>query len=106
MEQSSFYGGRKGASFVIVKSYPDIPTMVAAFKQGTAYTIVNFDEYVLINAVNKNHPDNGKIFRRGYDYNSGSRTISAYRAYVATTDEEGHPIADKTKEIIDGKYFD
>ena len=106
MEQSSFYGGRKGTSFVIVKNYPDIPTMVAAFKQGIAYTIVNFDQYVLINTVNKNHPDNGKIFRRGYDYNTGSRTISAYRAYVATEDEEGHPIADKTKEIIDGKYLD
>lgn len=80
MEYNSFYGGRRGASFVIVKQYPDIPSMVNDFKQGGAFTEVNYDEYVIIDTVNKNHPDNGKLFRRGYDYN-GSRTISAYRAY-------------------------
>lgn len=106
MEYTSFYGGRKGASFVIVNNYPDIPTMVTAFKEGTAYTAVNFDEYVLINTANKNHPDNGKVFRRGYDYNNESRKIAAYRAYARTTDQQGHPIADRTKEIIDGRYFD
>ena len=80
MEYSSFYGGRKGASFVIVKNFPDIPSMVAKFILGNSYTEVNYDEYVIINTVNKNHPDNGKIFKRGYDYN-GSRKITAYRAY-------------------------
>ena len=65
MEYTSFYGGRKGTSFVIVRNYPDIPSMVSYFRNGNGYTEVNYDEYVLINTVNKNHPDNGKIFRRG-----------------------------------------
>lgn len=80
MEYNSFYGGRRGTSFVLVKSFPDIPSMVAQFERGGDYIDVNYDEYVIINTVNKNHPDNGKIFRRGYDYNS-SRTIIGYRAY-------------------------
>ena len=67
---NSFYGGRRGASFVIVKNYLDIPSMTADFAQGNSFTEVAFDEYVIINNPNKNHPDNGKIFRRGYDYNS------------------------------------
>lgn len=67
---SSFYGGRRGASFVIVKSYLDVLTMTEEFSKGNELTEVKFDQYVLINNPQKNHPDNGKIFRRGYDYNS------------------------------------
>lgn len=70
MEYNSFYGGRRGASFVIVKNYPSIAEMVRAFKQGGSYKVVNYDEYVLIDTVNKNDKDNGKIYRRGYDYNN------------------------------------
>jgi hypothetical protein len=84
MEYNSFYGGRRGASFIIIKQYPDIPTMTKDFRQGGLFTTVNYDEYVIINCVNKNHPDNGKIFRRGYDYNSG-RTITAWQAYDKNT---------------------
>jgi hypothetical protein len=87
MEYNSFYGGRRGASFIIIKQYPDIPTMTKDFRQGGLFTTVNYDEYVIINCVNKNHPDNGKIFRRGYDYNSG-RTITAWQAYDKDTGEE------------------
>ena len=72
---NSFYGGRRGASFVIVKNYLDVVTMTADFARGNDFTEVNYDEYVMINNPNKNHPDNGKIFRRGYDYNS-ERTLS------------------------------
>ena len=86
MEYASFYGGRRGSSFIIVKSYLDIPSMVNDFSQGGAFTGVNYDEYVIINTVNKNHPDNGKVFRRGYDYNS-TRTIEAYHAYRANGTE-------------------
>jgi len=74
---NSFYGGRQGASFVIVKNYIDVLTMVTDFSQGNDFTEVKFDEYVLINNPRKNHPDNGKIFRRGYDFNS-NKTISGY----------------------------
>lgn len=74
---NSFYGGRRGTSFVIVKNYLDIPQMVNNFARGNDYTEVGFEEYVIINNPNKNHPDNGKIFRRGYDFNS-NKTISSY----------------------------
>ena len=70
MEYNSFYGGRRGASFVIAKRYSTIAEMVAAFSQGGDYKTVNYDEYVLIDTENKNNPDNGKIYRRGYDYNN------------------------------------
>ena len=70
MEYNSFYGGRRGASFVIIKSYKSIADMVAAFQQGGAYKVVNYDEYVLIDTENKNDKDNGKIYRRGYEYNN------------------------------------
>ena len=67
---SNFYGGKEGRSFVITKEFQSIAEMTEAFKQGPLYTEVNFDEYVLINTVNKNSPENGQLFRRGYDYNS------------------------------------
>ena len=64
----SFYGGRPGNSFIIIATYESIADMVAKFKQGPNYTAVHYDEYVMINTVNKNDPDNGKIYRRGYDF--------------------------------------
>lgn len=96
----SFYGGRRGAAFVITgrfryisadkitqrdmklikEEYGDnkpiktfsawklIYCMKEAFSQGGNYTVVNYDEYVIIDSFNKNDPDNGKIFRRGYSY--------------------------------------
>ena len=70
MEYNSFYGGRRGASFIITKSYKTIAEMVTAFKQGGAYKVVDYDDYVLIDTENKNNPDNGKLYRRGYDYNN------------------------------------
>ena len=64
----SFYGGRRGAAFVIAESFPSVNAMVTAFKQGGNYTSVNYDEYVIIDTENKNDKDNGKVYRRGYDY--------------------------------------
>ena len=68
MDFSSFYGGRRGASFVLVKRYSSIQEMITAFKQGGDYKDVNYDEYVMIDTPNKNSADNGKVYRRGYDY--------------------------------------
>lgn len=65
---NSFYGGRRGASFVIVKKYSSIKEMVNEFQKGGDYKTVNYDEYVLIDTVSKNDADNGKIYRRGYEY--------------------------------------
>ena len=70
MEYTSFYGGRRGSSFVIVKSFPSVAEMVAAFSQGGAYKTVGYDEYVIIDTIDKNDIDNGKIYRRGYDFNN------------------------------------
>lgn len=64
----SFYGGRPGNSFVIVTTYKSVDDMIKEFKKGPEYTAVHYNEYVLINTPNKNDSDNGKIFRRGYDY--------------------------------------
>lgn len=74
---SNFYGGKEGRSFVIVKEYQTVSEMVDKFKLGPSYTEVNFDEYVLINTVNKANPENGQVFRRGYDFDS-DRTIKSY----------------------------
>lgn len=64
----SFYGGKSGFSFIIVKSFSSVAEMVENFQKGPEYSTVHYDEHVLINTKNKNHPDNGKIYRRGYDY--------------------------------------
>ena len=64
----SFYGGHQGASFVIKARFKTIKEMEAAFSRGTAYRDVWFGEYCIIDTVNKNDPDNGKIFRRGAEY--------------------------------------
>lgn len=62
---NSFYGGRQGASFIIAKSFSNIEEMIDNFKLGPEYKIVNYNEYVLINSADT---DNGKLYRRGYDY--------------------------------------
>lgn len=64
----SFYGGRPGYSFIIAKSFKSIAEMVENFQKGPEYEAVHFNEYVLINTEDKHDKDNGKIYRRGYDY--------------------------------------
>ena len=75
---NSFYGGKQGNSFIIAKSYTSIAEMVESFGKNKSDCPVNFDEYVLINTINKNNPENGQIFRRGYDYNDDKRTITSF----------------------------
>lgn len=67
MGYNSFYGGRRGASFILSERFNSYTEMVNNFKKGGEYTTVAFDEYVLINSTDE---DNGKIYRRGYDYNN------------------------------------
>lgn len=67
----SFYGGRPGNAFIVVASFESIGQMVDNFKKGPNYNDVHYDEYVLIsNENNKDSGDNGKIFRRGYDFSN------------------------------------
>lgn len=63
----SFYGGKQGVSFVIKASFASIDDMVNNFKgkDNNKNRDVWFGEYCLIDTVNKNDKDNGKIFRRG-----------------------------------------
>ena len=75
---NSFYGGKQGNSFIIAKSYTSIAEMVESFGKNNSGCPVNFDEYVLINTINKNNPENGQIFRRGYDYNDNTRKITSF----------------------------
>lgn len=64
----SLYGGHEGASFVIKASFSSVDEMKQRFSQGANFTEVWYHEYCLISTKNKNHPDNGKVFRRGLDY--------------------------------------
>ena len=64
----SFYGGRPGNSFVIVAVFESKDEMVQKFSNGPDYTAVHYDEYVMINTKNRNNKDNGKIYRRGYNF--------------------------------------
>lgn len=68
----SFYGGKPGASFVFAKNYVSISAMITDFKQGPSFDAVNFGEYVLITTTDTTSTDNGKIYRRGYDYTNSS----------------------------------
>lgn len=86
----SFYGGRPGNSFIIVTTFRSVQDMIDAFKQGPNYTAVHYDEYVMINAIDKNDPDNGKIFRRGYNFtevklnNQGQEIPTGGAQYIGT----------------------
>lgn len=66
MSYGSFYGGRQGNSFILARSYPNIQSMTEAFNNINNLQ-VKYGEYVIINTENKSDPDNGKIFKRGYD---------------------------------------
>lgn len=68
----SFYGGRPGASFVIVKTFETIDAMKKVFIKGTSYNEVYFDEYVTIyNTTEPRYKYNGNVYRRGYNLNNG-----------------------------------
>lgn len=84
MEYNSFYGGRRGASFTIVKSFSTVQDMAQNFRN-SSYSTVKFDQYVIIDTNNKNNPDNGKIFKRGYGFNSG-KTIQWYNESTGRTE--------------------
>lgn len=99
---NSFYGGRKGTSFVIVKNYLDVLSMTIDFAKGNDYVEVKFDEYVMINNPNKNHPDNGKIFRRGYDYNSDRMLDSIGILYKKVVDNNW--VKYTVDELTEEKY--
>ena len=74
----SLYGGHEGASFVIKASFSSVDEMKQRFSQGSNFTEVWYHEYCLISTKNKNHPDNGKVFRRGLDYQNAQTAGSIF----------------------------
>ena len=74
----SLYGGHEGASFVIKASFSSVDEMKQKFSQGSNFTEVWYGEYCLISTKNKNHPDNGKVFRRGLDYQNSQTAGSIF----------------------------
>lgn len=64
---NSFYGGRDGRPMVIKKKYLTVNSMIEEFKDPENIE-VNFGEYAIIETANRNNPENGRIFRRGTDY--------------------------------------
>lgn len=69
---NSFYGGKQGRTYHIVKRYDSVELMVTAFKNGGACTEVNYGQYVLIDTVlnrnNRSERENGLLYRRGFNY--------------------------------------
>jgi hypothetical protein len=64
----SFYGGKRGASFVIGASYDSVEKMVASFDLSSCP--VKYGEYALISTANKGDSENGQLYRRGYNINN------------------------------------
>ena len=96
----SFYGGRSGFSFVISKSYLSITAMVEDFQKGPEFEAVHFNEYVLINTEDKNDKDNGKIFRRGYDYTNEMGGAQYVGTIVGPAGKAPHVELDTYKNMI------
>lgn len=92
----SFYGGKKGAPFILVRSYTSIAEMKADFEDWTKESSVHFDEYVLINTENKNNIENGRVYRRGYN-TSATDELPLYNS-------EGVQTGTKTVETGGGEY--
>lgn len=64
----SFYGGKPGSPFIIKASFKTVAEMKTEFCKGPAYKDVWFGEYCIIDAVSNNSYDNGKIYRRTFNY--------------------------------------
>ena len=64
----SFYGGKRGKSVYIAKTYSSVQEMNEDFAKGTAtLSEVGYGEYVLIDTVDKQDRDNGKIYYRNIE---------------------------------------
>ena len=100
---NSFYGGRPGNPFVIIATFSSKQEMIENFKLGAAYTAVHYDEHVLINTTNKNDPDNGKIYRRGYDLNNGLGGAEYIGTIVGPAGKAPH-LEMTTQSAVDDMY--
>lgn len=68
MKIDSLYASHVGKSFEIKAAFLSVKDMINAFSMGGNYKEVWYGEHAIISCKNKNHPDNGKVFMRGLDY--------------------------------------
>lgn len=64
----SLYASHVGKSFEIKAAFLSVKDMINAFSMAENYKSVWYGEHAIISCKNKNHPDNGKVFMRGLDY--------------------------------------
>lgn len=64
----SLYASHVGKSFEIKAAFLSVKDMINAFSMAENYRTVWYGEHAIISCKNKNHPDNGKVFMRGLDY--------------------------------------
>lgn len=87
---NSFYGGKEGRSYAIIKHFDSVIDMVNQFKKGAGYTEVSYGEYVIIDTiVNRNNPndvDNGKIYRRGLNFSDETTGGAIYVGQIQGTE--------------------
>lgn len=68
MKIDSLYASHVGKSFEIKAAFLSVQDMINAFSMAENYKSVWYGEHAIISCKNKNHPDNGKVFMRGLDY--------------------------------------
>ena len=91
----SFYGGKQGRTYHIVKSYDTVQDMVTAFNSGGSYIEANYGQYVLIDTLSNENVQNGLLFRRGFDYKEEYIEPPIQDTYeYADLDENDEPIGD------------
>lgn len=94
----SFYGGKQGRTYHIVKTYASIADMTADFADGGQCTDVMYHEYVLIDTSNTslNDPENGRLYRRGFDYNAEGESKPTFTA----ADYNGTELKETAKQAL------
>lgn len=107
----SMYGGKQGLSMVIKGRFDSLAAMEESFQKGASYTDIWYGEYCLIDTPNKNDHDNGKIYRRGLNYNETLGGAEYVGQIVGPS--SGTPyfqfdtiknVSDRTKDTLD-KYM-
>ena len=62
---NSFYGGKPGASLIVVKHFDSYDEMLTNFAEGDLYTEVQYGQYVIIG--HKGGDKQGNIYKRGLE---------------------------------------
>lgn len=97
---SSFYGGRKGESFVIAKSFYTVDEMEAFVARGSeTLNEVGYGQFMIIDTLNKANLDNGKLYKRGFE---GAEYVARIVGPPGPAPKI-EPVAYDTKQVWDGE---